>query len=516
MKVTFVYTDIGISNSRKFNQGIAQLSSCVKQAGHETSLIHLFSDIDEPEYIELLRSHSPDIVAFSSISNLFPEIKKLATWTRKEFDNPIIYGGPHPTLAPEECMETGLFDVICRGEGSHALVELCNALENGQAITCIDNLWVRKDGQIHRNPIRPLIEDLDSLPSLDYELFNYETLVDATGFKRLVTMASRGCPYKCTYCCNHRFKDLYPNKKKYVRFRSVDKVISEIQKGLKKYPFLEQVRFFDDTLTIRKAWFREFAAKYKEKIGLPYSINDRVNHIDEEVASLLKDSGCYFVEFGIESGNEQIREELMKRGTPEKQILNAFDLCRKYGLRTSAFNILGVPGETLGSIFDTIRLNARAKPDWSYIFYFHPYVGTQLHELCVEKGYLTNKTFKTIFEGPALNLDTITEAETVFGFTYFRPLIRLYRFYYRLPGPVSGFLDKATTGLLSWRFFPRSVLVWLLPHCVKFRKSIKKLRRDSEGMLKKVPFLYRPLRCIYHFLFLRKKKMMEEPADTAK
>lgn len=486
MNVTFVYTDVGIDNSRKFNQGIAQLSSCLKQAGHKTSLIHLFEEVVQEDcYVELIRKHSPDIIAYSFISNLFDEIKKYASWTKKNFEIPIICGGPHPTLAPDECMETGLFDIICRGEGEAAIVELCNKLQKKENITDIRNLWVKSEGKVYKNPVGPLVEDLDLLPSLDYELFNYESLVDSTGFKRLVTMASRGCPYDCTYCCNHIFKELYPNKNKYVRFRSVDKTIEEIEKGLSKYPFLEQVRFFDDTLTLKKSWFREFAQKYKEKIGLPYSTNDRVNQIDEEVASLLKDSGCNFVEFGIESGNKKIREDIMKRRTPDEQIVSAFALCRKHGIRTSAFNIIGVPAETFSSALDTIKLNARANPDKSYLFYFHPYIGTKLNELCIEKGLLSSKSFKSIYEGPTLNLETMTENETVFAFTFFQPLIKLYRRYYQWPEPVARFFDNATTRLLSSKYYPKAASVFLLPYCIKCYKFPKKLIKFFIKRLRK-------------------------------
>ena len=509
MKLTFVYTDLGWDNARKFNQGVAQLSSCARQAGHETSLIHIFEEISCEKYQELLDRHNPDLVAFSSISNLFPEVKKLASWTRGHLDVPIVYGGPHPTLAPQECMETGLFDIICRGEGDQALVELCDALDKKEDVSNISNLWVKSNGQVHKNPIRPLIEDLDLLPPLDYELFSYENLADAVAFKRLVLMASRGCPYNCTYCCNHTFREMYPNKRKYVRFRSVDKVIDQISAGLQRYPSLERVRFFDDTLTINKSWFREFAHKYKERIGLPYSANDRVNHMDEEIVSLLKESGCYFLEFGIESGNARIREEVMRRGTPEKLIIYAFELCRKHGLRTSAFNIIGVPGETFGTIMDTVRLNARARPDLSYILYFHPFIGTKLHEVCRDNGYLTDKTFKTISEGPTLNLDTITETETVFGFTFFRPLVRLYRFFYRLPSPISGFFDKTTAAMLSCRLFPQSTCVKLMPCFQKCHKYTQGFRRNAEENIKKIPWLYGPLRCIYHFLFVPKRKRTE-------
>ncbi len=464
MKATFVYTDIGITNNRKFNQGIAQLSSCLKKAGHKTSLVHLFEEINEKDFVNLIDVHSPDLIAFSSISNLFPEIKKFGSWTKKNFDILTIYGGVHPTIAPDECMDTGFFDIICQGEGEEALVELCNKLEKTENITEIQNLWVKEDDQIYKNPIRPLIEDLDSLPSLDYGLFNYETLVDATYFKRLVIMANRGCPYNCTYCCNHTFRELYPNKNRYVRFRSVDKVIKEIEYGLNKYPFLEEVRFFDDNLTLSKSWFREFAEEYKKRIGLPYSINDRVNHIDEEVAYLLRDSGCYYVEFGIESGNARIREEVMKRGISEEQITNAFYLCRKHGIKTSAFNIIGVPGETFSTALDTIKLNARANPDWSYIFYFHPYIGTKLHQLAKERGILSHETFKTIFEGPTLNLDTIQEKQTIFAYTYFRGLVKLYKIYYSFPTAIKRIFVKYNDSLLTFKLFPYNLFIKTYRH----------------------------------------------------
>jgi len=506
MNVTFVYTDVGIDNSRKFCQGIAQLSSCLKQAGHTTSLVHLYQEIDQSSFIELVGAHAPDMVAFSSISNLFPQIKKLAAWIKDCFDVPIIYGGPHPTLAPQECIETGLFDMICRGEGEGAMVEVCGRLAKGQDITDIKNLWVSSNGRIYKNPARPLIEDLDSLPSLDYELFDYETLVDATSMKRLVVMAGRGCPYNCTYCCNHALRQLYPNKARYVRYRSVDKVIAEIEYGLKKYPSLERVRFFDDTLTINKRWFREFAEKYRQRIGLPYSTNDRVNQIDDEIAALLKESGCTLVEFGLESGSEKIREGVMKRGTPEDQIIRAFELCKKHGIKTNAFNIIGVPGETFSTALDTIRLNAKVDPDWSYVTYFHAYVGTTLHELSVRQNLLTDKTFKSIYEGPTLKLDTITEKETVFAVTFFRPLIKLYRFYYRLPKPLSVFMDKTTAALISCRCFPKATLMALLPGFAKFNRSLRNQRKSLENALKKNPFLYRPVRAVYRFLFVRKKK----------
>src|SRR3989338_11700547 len=277
MKITFIYTDYGKFNTNKFNRGVAILSAFLKQKGYLTSLIHISKKVKKRAFISLVKNHQPDIIAFSFISNMFSQVKTFSSWLN-DLDIPTLHGEMHPTVAPEECLEQEGINTICRGEGENTIVDFCQAIEKGTDIRYIPNIWVKEDRKIYKNPCRNLIENLDSIPYPDYEFFQYQNLEESRLDKFLVTQASRGCVYNCTYCCNPLLRSLYPNKERYLRYYSIDRLLGEIEYGLKKYPFLREVRFSDDTLTQNKNWFKEFAEKYKKMIGLPYSSNERVEN----------------------------------------------------------------------------------------------------------------------------------------------------------------------------------------------------------------------------------------------
>lgn len=456
MKVTFIYTDYNPfgHNVKKFNYGVAILSSYLKAKGHQTSLIHISQKIDKEEFTAYVQDHNPDLIAFSFITKMWPQVKKFTSWV-KELDIPRIHGGVQPTINPEEVIDFDGVDVLCRGEGEEALLQFCNHMEAGLDIQGIKNLWVKKrNGQVVKNPIRPLIENLDELPQPDYDLFHYSQLQDAKPMKRLVVMASRGCPYQCTYCCNHFVRSLYPNKGKYVRFKSVPKLIDEIKKGLQKYPFLETVRFFDDTLSLNKEWFDEFVEEYSKEINVQYSCNDRPNHINLHIAAGLKKSGCNLVELGIESGNDHIRNHIMRRFLSNKQIIDAFRILRSFNIKTTAFNILGVPFETMPTMLETVKLNAKAAPDQFINAYFYPFSKTDLFEICKAKGLLTDRVMYSFFEGPVLRLDTVSEDEIIFVYKYFDCLVKLYKRYMSFPSYLSTKFITKTDKLLCFKYFP--------------------------------------------------------------
>jgi anaerobic magnesium-protoporphyrin IX monomethyl ester cyclase len=149
----------------------------------------------------------------------------------------------------------------------------------------------------------------------------------------------------------------------------------------------------DDTFGIDKKWRDEFCRKYKERIGIRFDCLLRANVIDEEFIRLLKDSGCYRISFGIESGNEYVRNKIMNRNMTNEQIERAFSLCKKYGIETNANNIIRVPGETEEMIWDTIRLNKKIKPTTSGVNIFYPYKGTILGDFCFEKGLVNENQY---------------------------------------------------------------------------------------------------------------------------
>ena len=432
MKVTFVFPQIIVWESPRYYSGIASLSAVLKRAGHDVSLLHYTKPVIEQKLAAAISKESPDIIGFSCNTHMFRYVKKWAPWIKKHFDIPIICGGVHPSIEPQDVINTQGVDMICIGEGEEAMVELCSKYENGEDITSILSLWIKQGDTVIRNPVRPLIENLDTLPFEDRELFDYEKLYASLNYTADV-IASRGCPYNCSYCCNSAMRKVYPNKEKYVRFRSVDKVIEEIRRIIIRYPFTKFIRFFDDILLLNKAWFKEFAEKYKNEIGLPFSCQCRADLIDKEAVELLKGAGCFMARFGVESGNDFMRNEVLNRHLTKEQMINAFNLCREKRIQTRADIMLGAPFENLYSIQDTVKLSARIHSNIIFHTIFYPYPGTKLYEICRDMGFLTEKRFDSLLEGSVISQDTITSEQVSFAFESFPYLVKTYSFCNRLP-----------------------------------------------------------------------------------
>jgi len=490
MKVTFVYTDHGQYNQNNFNRGVAVLSSCLKLKGHRTSLLHISRRIDRGRFKEAVKIHRPDLIAFSFISNMFSQVKQFSVWV-KEMNIPAVHGGMHPTIAPEECLAQEGISAIVRGEGECAITDFCQALESSKDIKNIPNIWVKEGGRIYRNPPRGLIENLDTLPYPDYELFGYENLEEGVVHKILVSQASRGCNYNCTYCCNHVLRSLYNRKTTFVRYYGVDRLLDEIEAGLKKYPFLKEVRFYDDTITQDKDWFREFAVKYRRRIALPYSGNERVENIEDETALLLKESGCVSLDLGIESGSRFIRERYMNRRISDEKIIEAFRLLRSNGINANSFNILGMVGETPETVLETIKLNALARPSITFNAYFYPFKGTKAYELVRERNYGVEGDVADFFSRPVVALDTIKRSQLVFFHKYFYLLMKIYGF---LSGESRNRdrIAKALDSIVASRYFP-----YALFNFFHFGKD------DMLVILRRSPKAYMLMRKIYRSI--RKK-----------
>ncbi len=499
MKVTFVYTDYGQFNQNNFNRGVAILSSSLKQAGFETSLIHIFKPINKEGFLGLIKKHSPDLVAFSFITNMFSQIKKFSLWV-KELGIPALHGGMHPTVAPFDCLSEEGIDAICRGEGEGAIVDFCKAIESKSNIKNIPNIWIKQNGHSYKNPCRDLIEDLDSLPYPDYEIFKYENLEEGRIHKILITQASRGCVYNCTYCCNPLLRSLYPNKEEFLRYYSVDRLLDEIEWGLEKYPFLGEVRFCDDTLTQDKNWFKEFALKYKKRIKLPYSGNESVNNVDLETASRLKESGCISMDLGIESGSRFIREKYMNRWMSDEKIIEAFSILKSCGIRTNSFNILGMIGETPQTILKTIKLNALVKPCIVFNAYFYPFKGTKAYNFVQEKKCPIEKEVSSFFERPVVGLDTIATRQLIFYYKYFYFLMKIYRILWKISKNEKKIL-KTVDRIITSKYFPYSVFNFL-----HFGKE------DILILIRRHPSIYSFLRRIYRLV--KNKGFKEETRSS--
>jgi anaerobic magnesium-protoporphyrin IX monomethyl ester cyclase len=416
VRICFVYPDIGgveQYGARKFYHGVGYLSSVLKRAGHETALIYLDHEPIEDAFMAQLAAIEPQLVAFSCTTHQYPYAERCANWIRRSLPGMVtLVGGTHATLVPDKVLANSPFDLVCVGEGEYALLDLATALQMEEDFAHIPNLWLRRDGEAIRNPLRPLIADLDEIPFADREVFDFEDILTANdGWVDL--MAGRGCPYSCTYCSNPGLRERFKGLGKYVRFRSVDNVLAEIRSLARRYA-IKTLNFQDDVFTLDRSWVLQFGQDYGEEFAFPFWINSRVERInDEEMVAALAHAGCRGVRIGLESGNEELRASVLKRRMSNDEIRQAFALARKYGLDVYTCNMLGIPGETAEMIEQTIALNRQLQPAGMQFSVFYPYPMTELYDLCVRNGYLVEgEELDSYYECKSiLRLPTLSDEE---------------------------------------------------------------------------------------------------------
>lgn len=469
MNVTFIFPDLNVFSqfsgdySGIFAHGIGLLSAVLKKNGHRTFLLHCTKDINKEQLFQAIETQKPQLVAFSSLSHQFPYVEKWSKWLKEKYDIPTICGGVHATVDPEEVIKAEGIDMLCRGEGEHALLELCEKMSANADISGIKNIWLKKGPGVIKNEVRPLENDLDELPFPDRKLFDYHALYDYK-IRMLTVSASRGCPFNCSYCCNHQYQKLYPNN--YVRFRSVENVLSEIEEALGWYTDVEFINFIDDTLCMDKNWLAEFCDKFPKKFNLRFHGNSRVNFLNDEVFSLLKKGGCERLDVGIESGNSYMRQQILKRNISDEQIAKAFESAKKFGIKLSAYNMIGCPFETAEMILETIKLNARVKPYSSHNAIFQPYPNTEAYQLCVDNNFISEKKVSAFFKESVLEQPQLGKRQILFFSRFFSIIMKFYCFLGCLPKKTATglmpFVDKNIVHLSRSYIFSKFYLLFLI------------------------------------------------------
>ena len=413
-----------------------QLSANLKKAGHDFRLLII---PEEPEYIEKVKKYNPDFILFSASAGHHNYILSLAKEVRKHIKVPIILGGMYPTFDPDAAIRHEEVDIICMGEGDVPLVELADHPKK----TKIEGMCFKKDGKIIKNDHAQLVQDLDALPYPDRTIYDKYDILQEVPAKKFMT--GRGCPYPCTYCFNHHLKRVIGDKGNYARRRGVNHVIGEILEVKQRYG-MKIVRFPDDTFTYSKKWLLEFLKVYKEKVKMPFTCLGRPDELNEEVVRALKESGCVNIFFGIESGNDHMRNEVMKRNMSKDKIRNAGRLLKKYKVKFGTFNILGSPGETVDMAYETIKLNREIGTDFPLASLFQPLSGTDMEDYAFQKGFLKKKLkpeeYVMFNKGSLMSGDDVKKLENLERF-----------FYLAVKLPFLDPLVKRLIGLPPNRFF---------------------------------------------------------------
>ena len=389
MRILFVYPNLNKQLTPQI--GITSLVACLRDK-HDIAFFDfsLIKNREIEEFTDTIVEFHPDVVLFSCRTMEWDCVKNMA---KISFPTPVIVGGIHPTVDPEEVIKH--VNILVRGEGEETIVELLDKMSQGKDITSVANVWVRQKGKVYRNEVRPLIKDLDKLPFPEWRVFdqlhynksyirNLYPWIECVG----AFESTRGCPFSCTYCCNDYLQTLYKGKGSYHRRKSPGRVAHEVKLFKHFYPHCNFVYFVDDTFMVDEDWLKDFSKLYDKT---PFVFMTRVEMVTEKKMQMIAEMGGKSVSMGIESGNEKFRKEVLKRNMSQEQIIKAFKIAKDYGLKVYSFNMVGLPYETVSDIQSTIDLNQKVKPDIAQFTVFYPFVGTKLFDICVKEGYLKGK-----------------------------------------------------------------------------------------------------------------------------
>jgi len=367
-------------------EGVKVLSSVLKHHGHQADA---FLTSEEPDFYQSVLDWEPDVIGIYATSGQeawpYPYIRR---WKQALPHLKIVMGGPHPSHDLEPLDHAEVVDATIKAEAEYALLDLVNAWETNNSIEFIPNVaFVGADGVAHQNPIRPVVQDLDSLPFPDVDVFyKYPFLRN----KRVMQVhASRGCQNSCTYCSVGLMKKDWISGAKGERFnrtKSVDYLCEEMNDIVARYPGFRMVNFGDAALNMQSGWMQEFADKWPKRVGIPFACNVNINYLDEDDIIALKRAGCVSVQFGLESGIEDVRLKVYQKGYTDEVVYGIPPLLRKHKLSYRTNNIMGSPAESLDDMMETVRMNKRVKPQGCTVLIYRAFKSTVLGRQDFDEG----------------------------------------------------------------------------------------------------------------------------------
>ncbi len=362
--------------------GPMYLSRAVKDAGHDMRAVCL----PDPKWLSKIKEYAPDVITWSTMTGNQQPIYDLNRVLKRKFDFFSLMGGPHVTFVPDEVKDPDI-DALCIGEGEEALVELLGKLERGDEWRDVRNLAYSDDGrEVIKNPVRPLVSDLDSLGFPDRDLI-YDAQSLYRESPRKVVVTQRGCPMSCSFCFHHAWRNkIYgARNSEYVRKNSVDYVIAQVLEMRRRYP-LDFVHFLDDIFNLDSQWLAEFCERWPREVGLPFDVILMARMTREEHIAQLKDAGCIYARIAFEAANDHIRNTIYRKNTERSQLEDAAGWIKKYGIRLGSLNMLGAPGGTVEDDIATVELNVKCKVDHPLCSIVQPYPEFELNDITREMG----------------------------------------------------------------------------------------------------------------------------------
>lgn len=352
--------------------GIAYLATFLKRRGHEVRVMDLQIERADYDYLSDIKTFGPELVGVSFVSCGYRQSYSLIDEIKNKLGVTVIIGGAHPSTLRGEVLKECKANFAVYREGEYTLLELVE----GKSPSGIKGLIWRDGENIVVNPPREPLLDLDSLPFPDYEMFKLKQYSQ----NRIPLNTARGCPHLCTYCA----VDLVIGRS--FRARSPKNVVDEIEfwyrKGYRNFGFNDST--FTENMK-RAVQIAEELIKRNIKIEWDLRTGIRVDRVNRELLQKLKQAGCNFIAFGIESTDPEVLK-LMHKGIRFERIEKSVHDAKACGLKIGGFFMIGTPGDTYQKFKKAYNFANQEVFDEVRFYNTEPYPGTAIYEWIREKG----------------------------------------------------------------------------------------------------------------------------------
>ncbi len=369
----------------RFEPQLGTLLRLMEERGHDLSLAGL-ARFDLAAVKAALARGLPQLVYADISAVCVDAARRTLEYIEQHEFLPIVAGGRYPTVDPAGALSLPGVQAVAIGEPDASLATYLERIKDPAVGQVVSGVWLRDERGLERPELPALVEDLDSLPAPQRELFGYAERVGLGGSIEIA--AGRGCPQSCGYCANACLRELYAERGEWVRRRSPEDVLDEIAELRDRYPGVQTVRLTDHALALDADWLAEFLEVYRARCGLPFRCHVRANSADRQTVSQLVAAGCQIVDVEVISGSNFIRNEVFDMDLDADQVREAFARLGAAGIHTRAIVYLGAPYESDASLDETRKTLHALKPDLVDIRPYYPFPGTAANKLAREQGWL--------------------------------------------------------------------------------------------------------------------------------
>lgn len=395
---------------------VRYLANSLIKKGYDPNIIFLKSNVYDVEHLtekeinilkEFIQERNFLFIGISILTSFtLSDVDKVIKMIKENFKIPIVIGGAFPTVMPEYCAKK--CDIVMRGESEKSIVLLADAIKNKDNWQNIPGIcYFNENGEYIENEVHSLVENLDEIgyPIIGYEnMYLIQNNNITKGDPQLETYfyeisCSRGCPFSCSFCCSINIRRLYKNKGKYLRFRSVENVISELKEAISKNNKIKEIRFWDEVFSSEEGWIEDFSKRYKTEIGIPFHIWGHPLMIKEKTIRLLAEAGLKRIVVGIQSGSPSVRNNIFNRPETNEQIINASKILCKYKIEEVYYDLMIChPLETLKEIKETFDLCMQLQGPFRLEIHGLSFLpGSDIVDIAIKKGIYTKEEIENMF-----------------------------------------------------------------------------------------------------------------------